>query len=66
MSQRFRDALLRDRSRYALCALAAGPNVAYAHLHDDPLKAASEAVGNKIAASLSDDREGQLIASLHR
>ena len=33
----------------------------YAHLHDDPLKAASEAVGNTIAASLSDDREGQLI-----
>jgi len=33
----------------------------YAHLHDDPLKAASEAVGNKIAASLSDDGEGQLI-----
>lgn len=33
----------------------------YAHLHDDPLKAASEAVGNKIAASFSDDREGQLI-----
>ena len=28
---------------------------------DDPLKAASEAVGNKIAASLSDDGEGQLI-----
>ena len=33
----------------------------YAHLHDDPLKAASEAVGNKIAASFSYDREGQLI-----
>jgi len=33
----------------------------YAHLHDDPLKAASEAVGNKIAASLFDDGEGQLI-----
>ncbi len=33
----------------------------YAHLHDDPLKAASEAVGSKIAASLSNDRDGQLI-----
>lgn len=25
----------------------------YAHLHDDPLKAASEAVGGKIAAAMS-------------
>jgi hypothetical protein len=28
---------------------------------DDPLKAASEAVGNRIAAALSDNGEGQLI-----
>lgn len=32
----------------------------YAHLHDDPLKAASEAVGSKIAASLSGKSGGEL------
>lgn len=34
----------------------------YAHLHDDPLKAASEAVGNRIAASLSENGENRLIS----
>ncbi len=34
----------------------------YAHLHDDPLKAASEAVGNRIAASLSENGESSLIS----
>ncbi len=32
----------------------------YAHLQDDPLKAASDAVGNRIAAALSGDNSGEL------
>jgi len=32
----------------------------YAHLHDDPLKAASDAVGSKISAALSDEPHGRM------
>ncbi|MBZ0216445.1 MAG: tyrosine-type recombinase/integrase [Fimbriimonadaceae bacterium] len=34
----------------------------YAHLHDDPLRAASEANGEKIAASLNDKCDGEVRA----
>ena len=35
----------------------------YAHLHDDPLKAASEAVGSKIAAAMVDSPKISLVTS---
>lgn len=37
----------------------------YAHLHDDPLKAASEAVGGKIAAALGNMSANSGIISIH-
>ena len=38
----------------------------YAHLHDDPLRAASESIGDKIAASLSKGDSAELEAFDHR
>lgn len=37
----------------------------YAHLHDDPLKAASEAVGSKIAAAMGNSPEKLEVSTVH-
>ena len=54
------------RSSVACSGTHAATTARYAHLDNDPLRRASEAIGARIAAALESKKTGDVVTMVHR